>query len=148
MVSVLWRFSWPAFGGPKNLVYIYMFIFRSVFIFIYTIICFILDVFNNNCFRQTCSRPRQAVIWEEIRKQRVVLELRRPTKPVLVSNKPVVASDKLVFVTDKPVLVQWHDTSEWPPYNINSAIQINITWQIVWMSILKNGVLENILSKM
>ena len=27
MISVLWRFSWPAFGGPKILVYIYSYIF-------------------------------------------------------------------------------------------------------------------------
>jgi hypothetical protein len=24
MISVLWRFVWPAFGGPKILVYIYL----------------------------------------------------------------------------------------------------------------------------
>ena len=25
MISVLWRFLWPAFGGPKILVYIYVY---------------------------------------------------------------------------------------------------------------------------
>ena len=26
MIRVLWRFSWPAFGGPKILVYIYIYL--------------------------------------------------------------------------------------------------------------------------
>ena len=35
MISVLWRFSWPAFCGPKILVYIYIFIYIYVHIYIY-----------------------------------------------------------------------------------------------------------------
>ena len=34
MISVLWRFVWPAFGGPKILVYIYIFIYISIYLII------------------------------------------------------------------------------------------------------------------
>ena len=44
-ISVLWRFVWPAFGGPKTLIYIY------IYIYIYF---YLLGFAGNhclNCFR-------------------------------------------------------------------------------------------------
>ena len=40
MISVLWRFPWPAFGGPKILAYIYTHIYIYTCIFIYLLMLF------------------------------------------------------------------------------------------------------------
>ena len=51
MISVLWRFSWPAFGGPKILIYIYIYIYIHIYTHLYIYVYFskkAINIRNNN----------------------------------------------------------------------------------------------------
>ena len=54
MISVLWRFVWPAFCGPKILVYIYIYIYIFIFIYIRLPVVLRLDC---SCLRLSRVRP-------------------------------------------------------------------------------------------
>ena len=66
MISVLWRFVWPAFGGPKFLVYIYVYTLY-IYIYIYYFCSSFLTITFTNTVTNLTDLSNRAAVAHSIR---------------------------------------------------------------------------------